>query len=179
MHRTCVPAEAEPLIHSSGCYPLVNFSRFFCQNRGITLPSYVYLKPSLQIARNDHWNYQYDYYRDLDLAKLSSYFKMDISSIKKCIENMMILACHMGFPSCDRTQSVMRKRMVCRESCLDLTHSCGRVKTFAERMVAIRYPNDSEIYKQVHCPRPYRNAGDSPECWYFNRNANITGNINK
>ena len=179
MCRTCIPAEAEPLIHSSGCYPLVNFSRPFCQNHGIILPSYVYLTPSMQIERNDRWNGNYDYYLDLNLAKIAPYFKTDISSFKKCMKNAIILVCHMLFPRCDRTGSVLMERMVCRESCIEITHSCGQIWTIIERMIQIRYPDDKWGYnKQVFCEFPYRNAGDSPECYFFNRHANIKGNIN-
>ena len=179
MYRTCVPAEAEPLVHSSGCYPLVNFSRPFCQNRGITLPSYVYLTPYLQIEHNHRWNGNYDNYLDRNLTKIVHYFKTDIPCLKKCVKNLMILVCQMFFPGCDRTRSVMRKRMVCRESCLEFYHRCGQKPwTFAKMAVDIRYPDDIEAYKMTHCKFPYRNAGDSPECWYFNRHANITGNIN-
>ena len=178
MHRTCVPAEAQPLIHSSGCYPLVNFSRPFCQNHGITLPNYVYSTPSIQIERNDVGNAVYDGYLDAYLAKIAYHLKTDVPSLNKCMKNFwVILPCHMSFPSCDRTQSVLKKKMVCRESCLDLTHSCGRLWPFLKIWVQIRYPNSTELYKLVHCEFPYRNAGDSPECWYFNRHANITGNI--
>ena len=178
MYRTCVPAEAEPLVPSSGCYPLVNFSRPFCQNHGVTLPNYVYLTPSKQIKRNDLANVNYDGYLNWNLAKISVDFNMDILSAKKCVENIIILACHMFFPRCDRTQSVLRKMMVCRESCLELTHSCGQAWNFAETLIKIDYPDDIQgYYKMAECEFPYRNAGDSPECWYFNRHANNTGNI--
>ena len=46
--RTCIPAEAEPTLNSSGCYPLVNFTRPFCQSNGITLSDYVYKTPHKQ-----------------------------------------------------------------------------------------------------------------------------------
>ena len=80
----------------------------------------------------------------------------------------------MFFPGCDRTQSVLRKTMVCRESCLEFTHSCGQAWAFVETLIKIDYPDDIQCYyKMAECEFPYRNAGDSPECWYFNRHASI------
>ena len=43
--RTCIPAKAEPILNSSGCYPLVNFTRPLCQNHGVTLSGLIYRKP--------------------------------------------------------------------------------------------------------------------------------------
>jgi hypothetical protein len=60
LYRTCIPAEAEPTLNSSSYYPLVNFTRPFCQNHGITLPNYVYGTPYYQNYRNDEINRDYD-----------------------------------------------------------------------------------------------------------------------
>jgi hypothetical protein len=39
----------------------------------------------------------------------------------------------------------------------------------------IRKPWEKKLYRWEL--QPYRNAGDSPECWYFNGLANSAGNI--
>ena len=177
LYRTCVPAEAEPFLNSSSCYPLVNFSRPFCQNHGVTLPSYVYATASEQTHGNEIAHM--DSILNLDPSKASEYFKMDIPFIKKCLKNVIILLCRMYFPSCDSTKNVFRGTKVCRESCLELTSSCGPLWKLFEKYIKARFPNDIERNKRAHCElQPYRNAGDSPECWYYNRHANITGNIN-
>jgi hypothetical protein len=49
LYRTCIPAEAEPTLNSSSCYPLVNFTRPFCQNHGITLPNTYLRRPTIRI----------------------------------------------------------------------------------------------------------------------------------
>ena len=176
LYRTCIPAEAEPTLNSSSCYPLVNFTRPFCQNRGITLPNYVYNKtPHDQNDRNDIANTDYDKLRKMDVPKISALLKIDISSVRKCLQDLPIVYCHNYFPSCDRTQSVYKKQTICHESCLDLTHVCGKLWEIFVRYYTISFPHKKKL---VRCElQPTRNAGDSPECWYFNGLANAAGNI--
>ena len=179
LYRTCVQADAEPFLYSSSCYPLVNFSRPFCQSHGVTLHSYVYSTPSEQTHQNDRLHLNFKVYSNLDPSKAREYFKMDIPSIKKCAKNVIILMCRFYFPSCDGTKNVFRKTKVCRESCLEFIDSCGPAWKLFEKYIKARYPHNIEKNKRAHCElQPYRNAGDSPECWYYNRDANITGNIN-
>ena len=179
LYRTCVPAEAEPFLNSSSCYPLVNFSRPFCQNHGVTLPSYVYSTPSEQTDYNNRFYLNFKTYLNLGPSKASEYFRMDILSIKKCMKNVIILMCRFYFPSCDSTKNVFRKTKLCRESCLEFIDSCGPAWKLFEKYIKARYPHNIEKNKQAHCElQPYRNSGDSPECWYYNGHANITGNIN-
>ena len=171
----CIPAEAAPTLSSSSCYPLVNFSRPFCQNHGITLPSYVYGTPEHQINRNSEINKDYDFYVMLGGAsKVSHLLHEDINRVKKCIEIALIGYCRYSFPRCDETQSVFKRQKICRESCLKLTHICGKLWKLVITANKIR-PMGIEMNS---CElQPYRNAGDSPECWYMNTIANSTGNI--
>ena len=175
LYRTCIPAEAEPTLNSSSCYPLVNFTRPFCQNHGITLPKYVFQTPKYQNKRNDRANKDYDVLVKIGASKISSFLKVDINTIRKCIQAYPTGYCRYYFPSCDRTQSVFKEQKLCRESCLELTHICGELWKMFERYYAIRHPGRK---KPLRCElQPPRNAGDSPECWYFNGDANSTGNI--
>ena len=179
MYRTCVPAEPEPLLNSSSCYPLVNFTHPFCQNHGVTLPNYVYATPSKQFENNNQAHTNYNGYLNWGPVEASIFLKMEISSVKKCVKNLIVFQCRVYFPSCDTTQSVFRKRKVCRESCLEFTDSCGRGWKLFEQYMKALHPDDIHINKEVHCElQPHRNAGDSPECWYFNRHTNTAGNIN-
>ncbi|CAB3998513.1 partial [Paramuricea clavata] len=171
-NRTCIPAEAEPTLNSSSCYPLVNFTRPFCQNHGITLPNYVFQTPKYQNKRNDRANKYYDVLAKISVSKISRYLKVDINTIRKCLQAYPTGYCRYYFPSCDRTQSVFKEQKLCHESCLELTHICGELWKVFERYYAIRHPGRKKPFR---CElQPPRNAGDSPECWYFNGDANST-----
>jgi hypothetical protein len=171
----CIPAEAEPMLNSSSCYPLVNFTRPFCQNHGITLPNYVYSTPYYQNDRNDEINSDYDAIVKVDASKIRGFWKVDMSSIRKFAQFVPIWYCHQYFPSWDRTQSVFKEKKICRESCFELNHMSGKLWEMFVRFYTIRKPWKKKLYR---CElQPYRNAGDSPECWYFNGLANSAGNI--
>ena len=175
LYRTCIPAEAEPTLNSSSCYPLVNFTRPFCQNLGITLPNYVYQTPDYQNNRNDEAHADFDILEKANASKISRFFKVDISTARKCLQAVPILVCHHYFPSCDRTQNVYKEQKICHESCLDLTHMCGELWEVFVSYHSIEYPEEEKL---LRCElQPTRNAGDSPECWYFNGLANSTGNV--
>jgi hypothetical protein len=175
LYRTCIPAEAEPILNSSSCYPLVNFSRPFCKNHGITLPNYVYKTPSYQNWKNDEGNKDYDGFLKLGASRISRLFKVDITTVRKCFQLVIIGFCHYVFPSCDRTQSVFKEQKICRESCLEFLHDCHKIGKIFVKYFIIRYPEKAKLYS---CElQPYRNAGDSPECWYYNGPTNSTGNI--
>ena len=175
LYRTCIPAEAEPTLNSSSCYPLVNFTRPFCQNHGITLPNYVYQTPDYQNNRNDEANADFDGLGKVGASKISRFFKVDISTVRKCMQALPIWYCHLYFPSFDRTQSVFKEQKICRESYLELAHMCGELWEIWERYYIIEYPEEEKL---LRCElQPTRNAGDSPECWYFNGLANSTGNV--
>ena len=175
LYRTCIPAEAEPTLNSSSCYPLVNFSRPFCQNHGITLPNYVYKTPSYQNWKNNEGNKDFDGLERLGVLKLSLFFKVEISTVRKCVQFAIIAYCHHMFPSCDRTQSVFKEQKICRESCLEVMHVCHKIWKLFARYITIRSPEKTKL---LSCElQPYRNAGDSPECWYYNGPTNSTGNI--
>ncbi|CAB4004558.1 coadhesin-like isoform X2 [Paramuricea clavata] len=171
-NRTCIPAEAEPTLKSSSCYPLVNFTRPFCQNHGITLPNYVYQTPDYQNNRNNEANADYDAVVKIGASQLNRFFEVDIGTIRKCAQVLPIVYCHLFFPSCDRTQSVFKEQKICRESYLELPHMCGKLFEMFLRYYIIKFPEKKKLY--LGELQPTRNAGDSPECWYFNELAKST-----
>ena len=176
-YRTCIPAEAEPTLNSSSCYPLVNFTRPFCQNHGIALPNYVYKTPGSQYWRNGEDNKIFDGFEKFGPSKINLYFNVNtsIATIRKCGQAVIIFFCHEHFPSCDRTQSIFRKQTLCRESCLDVMRICGKLYQLFFKYYTIQFP---ETKKKYRCElQPYRNAGDSPECSYLTELANVSGNI--
>ncbi|CAB3986567.1 partial [Paramuricea clavata] len=127
-NRACISAKAEPTLNSSSCYPLVNFTRPFCQNYGIALPNYVYQTPDQQNNRNHEANKDYDVIVKLGGASsISRSVEVDINTVRKCLEAIAIGYCHLNFPSCDRTDSMFKEQKICRESCLELTHMCGEL----------------------------------------------------
>jgi hypothetical protein len=173
LYRTCIPAEHEPMLNSitSSCYPLVYFTRPFCQNNGIALPNYVYQTPNHQNDRNHEANKDYDAVMKIGVSNISRFLNIDINTVRKCLPAVVIGYCHLHFPSCDRTRSVFQEQKICRESCLELTHICGEMWKMFERYYAIFH----QELKLSSCEQqPPRNAGDSPECWYFNGDANST-----
>ena len=167
------------MLNSSSCYPLVNFTRPFCEHHGVRLPSYVYATPLNQYGKNDKSNKIYDDLVKFGAAKASYYLKINITTYRKCLQNLIILFCHKYFPSCDRTQNTFKETKICRKSCLELLSICGRVTDILLTYDSLRFPEHADANQRYfHCKtQPYRNAGDSPECWYFNKIANITGNI--
>ena len=170
---TCIPAEAEPSLESSSCYPLVNFTRPFCQNFGITLPSYVYKTPVDQIYKNDLANTDADSFERLGALKVSHYFNVDVARVRKCVQAAVMIYCHDQFPSCDRTENVAMEQKVCREPCLESIRVCGKMYDAGFKYLIMA---DPEKKKKFRCElQPYRNAGDSPECYYYRVRTNSTG----
>ncbi|XP_028408139.1 uncharacterized protein LOC114530726 [Dendronephthya gigantea] len=171
-NSTCTPAEAEPTLKGSSCYPLENFKRPFCQNHGITLSNYIYNTPAKQVRKNRDMNADYDKFTKMDKRNISIFFKVNVTTVENCVKALGLLFCHYYLPSCDRTQSVYKRQFICRESCLDFMHICGNIWKILERFLIFQHP---EMAKLVSCElQPYRNAGDSPECWYYNEFSSST-----
>ena len=176
--RTCIPAEAEPLLNSSGCYPLVNFTRPFCKNHGITLSDFIYKTPHEQNTLNNNYNKEYDRLMSrLGISKVNRFFfHADNDTLIKCVNAAMPILCHRNFPSCEGTKSQYTERKSCRESCLNIFRFCGKISRLFAKIYVIINPG-LKSKKFIYCTElPYRNAGDSPECWYNDPKIS-TGNI--
>ncbi|XP_028418125.1 uncharacterized protein LOC114543261, partial [Dendronephthya gigantea] len=169
-NRTCIPAEAEPTLNSSSCFPLVNFTRPFCKNHGIILSNYVFRTPSRQNTKNNELNRVQDTLERLGELKISLYSKISVTKVRICIPILNIYLCHLFFPSCDRTQSVYKEKAACRETRVNVYHLCDYVsirETF-KKYFSIRWSGATPERKKFILGdlQPVRNAGDSPECWY-------------
>ena len=172
-NKTCIPAEAEPSLKSSSCYPLANFTRPFCQNFGITLPSYVYKTPYDQKSDNNEGNRLEDVFGKVGASRISRFWNISIVTYRKCLPALFTYYCHGYFPRCDRTRSVVVEQKVCRESCLEMIHICGKMYDVLFKYFITLSPKRKKEYR---CElQPYRNAGDSPECYYYSLRANSTG----
>ena len=147
---------------------MVNFTRPFCQNHGVNLPDYIYETPYEQNYNNDEGNKAFDQLFRLGLPKLSRILDTDNSTVFKCAHAWVPFICHVYFPSCEGTKSEYKDQKICRETCFNLIRICGwKIWDFVVKFVTNNNPGDSELEKFVHCKiQPFRNAGDSPECWY-------------
>ncbi|XP_028416101.1 uncharacterized protein LOC114539687 [Dendronephthya gigantea] len=119
-NRTCIPAEAEPILNSSSCYPLVNFTRPFCENHGIMLPKYVYRTPDYQIDKNEEMNRAEKRAKRLGESKIRSWFNINISKMQQCFRILSISLCHFIYPICDQTQSVYQEQKFAAKRILTL-----------------------------------------------------------
>ena len=91
---------------------------------------------------------------------------MDNDAVINCVHAYVLLICHVHFPSCEETQSEYREQKICRETCLNFIRLCGKIWDVVVKAYTIRNPDPAKT-KRVHCKiQRYRNAGDSPECWY-------------
>ncbi|XP_028399009.1 uncharacterized protein LOC114522509 isoform X2 [Dendronephthya gigantea] len=166
-NRSCIPAEAEPLLNSSGCYPLLNFTRPFCQNHGVTLSDYTYQTTDKQSYNNNEGNKFFDRLVRLGVPKVSRFFNVDNDTFIKCLHAVVPFACHYSFPNCDGTQSEYKKQKICRKTCLNIIRICGKIWDFYVKFSKHNHPEPG-MEKLLYCKlQPYRNAGDSPECWYI------------
>lgn len=164
-------------MNSNLCYPLVNFTRSFCERHGITLPKYLFLSPAQQNLQNDLANEDDEKIARLGITKISLYSHYDIATLKMCDRIYKLFRCHYFFTGCDRTQSVFRRQKICRKTCLEAKRKCPNIWTFVRDLLS---PHTFERAKKLfHCeqdPYTYRNAGDTPECWYEDF-TNLTGNM--
>lgn len=173
LFSTCIPAKNEPLLNSSSCYPLLNFTRPFC--RGVPLSDYVYKPPRQQRFHNDYAN---NFFDNLFKAFKSKPKPLLVgnATIRECANAFVPFLCHLYFPSCDQTQDVIKEQKICHETCLNLLHKCQKLfKKYEILKIYTTFHPDSKSKKFVHCDlQPYRHAGDSPECWYSDLE-NFTG----
>ena len=78
---------------------------------------------------------------------------------KICIDVAVPALCHYHFPSCDRTGSTIQERRPCKAMCDYFMKTCMKLMGVVQK-VTHKYFNCSIL--------PIREAGTSPECWYYN-----------
>ena len=154
LSSSCIQAEKEPVPTKTGdCQQLIRLKRPFCEHYGIKLDKYVNAPTWDQQERNNIlWAAQDTTKR---LAKLRS-----ISISTECLQQSHYMACHYSrFQGCDRTTSVLQKKRICKESCVDFISQCGIAKLWEE----LNFIN-------LNCSeQPSRSAGNSPECAFYAR----------
>ena len=131
------------------------------------MPDYIHKTPHNQSRDNNEVNKAYDQIVRLGMQKINRIFHVDNETVIKCAYAFVPVLCRVNFPSCDGTKSEYKKKKICSETCHDLIRICGwKAWNFVVRIITNNRP-DPETKKLLHCQlMSYRNAGDSPECWY-------------
>ena len=166
LFSSCIPAEKEPVYTNHGdCQPLIKLDKPFCEYYGFKINKYVNVSTNAQKFWNhDLWETQEVYYK--------VYRKLpNMSTSPECIDQARFLGCYLNLPGCDRTTSIFRPRKFCKESCLYFEKEC---RTFVKAVKDILLPIYPTKEALLNClEKPSRNAGDSPECVYYNRKESL------
>ena len=147
------------------CQPLIKLDKPFCEHYGFKLDKYVNVSVDYQRFWNKRlWELQKQYDQVFVEAR-------NVSASPECIEQIRFAGCHFTFPGCDRSTSGFRSKTFCKESCLHFTYECN---AFVKAWKYILLPNYPDIDAWFSCVRrPPRNAGDSPECVYYDRKESL------
>ena len=143
------------------CRPLIKLDRPFCEHYGFKLDKYVNASVGKQQLWNDRlWKRQEQYYR--------VYFEgQNFSASPECMEQMRFAGCYYMFPGCDRSTSGFRSKKFCKESCLHFANECSSFSKALKDVFLQSYPEEKALLSCLETAS--RNAGDSPECMYYDR----------
>ena len=160
LSSSCITADEEPVINNTRyCHPLVKLDQPFCEQYGFKLDKYVNLSIYAQQYWNDRlWIAQKQYYQFSRLGR-------NVSATSDCMHHARFLGCYYMFPSCDRTTSEYRPMKICKKSCLSFFDKCGRFVNDIKEIYLSGNPGDEGLLSCLE--QPLRNAGDSPECLYY------------
>ena len=142
------------------CHPLIKLDNPFCEHYGFKLDKYV--KESgddQQVLNNQLWEMQ------------EQFNGQHISISHECTDHFRFPVCYYAFPGCDRSTSVLKPKKMCKESCLYFTKKCSAfVKMWNNVFGASVLGGDPSVAAVFNCvEKPSRNAGDTPECMYYDR----------
>ena len=131
------------------------------------MPDYIYKTSAEQRYRNNDGNELYNQLVTLGVRKISRIFHVDNETAIKCAYAFVPALCHLYLPSCDGTKREYKAQKICRETCFNLIRICG----WKIWDLVVKYATNNNPYLEreslIRCKiLPYRNAGDSPECWY-------------
>ncbi|CAB4035413.1 partial, partial [Paramuricea clavata] len=94
-----------------------------------------------------------------------------MSASPECMDQVRFIACYYTFPGCDRSTSVLRPKKFCKESCLHFTNECSRFVNAWKEILLPSYPEKAALFSCLE--KPSRNAGESPECVYYDRKESV------
>ena len=91
---------------------------------------------------------------------------------KKCEKAINVVYCHHYFPRCDSTSDSYKAQTLCKETCQYFINACSpQLKT----LNLLSLGNFINITNCTNFPR--RNAGQSPECFYFKESDDENGKL--
>ncbi len=147
------------------CQPLINLDKPFCEYYGFKVDKYVNEPTNAQQHWNDElWKTQELYYELLGKVQ-------DLSTSPECLDQARFLGCYYSFPGCDRTTSVFRPKKFCKETCLNFGKECRKFLEAVKDIYSVMRPTTLALFNCLE--KPSRNAGDSPECMYYNRKESL------
>ena len=152
----CSPAIPLPVIKP----PCTRFDiRFgsFCKKHGVNMETYVFKTFEDQQDASAEFN---DTQTVLEQIK-PIYDAFNKSKI--CLDVAITVFCHYKFPPCDRTGSTIQERKPCKATCDYFMKTCMKVVKVFQQLQ----------HEYINCSIfPIREAGSSPECWYYNGRLN-------
>ena len=145
------------------CRPLIKLDKPFCEHYGFKLDKYVEVSVNYQqVLNNKLWEMQ------------EQFNGQHISTSHECTDQFRFHACYYAFVGCDRSTSVLKPKKICKESCLHFTKECSAfVRTWEDVFEPILSPGEpsGELFNCVK--KPSRNAGNTPECMYYDRKESL------
>ena len=94
---------------------------------------------------------------------------------KKCEKAIDIVYCHHYFPRCDGTGDKYKAQTLCKETCQYFTNACNQ-----ELKILRAVPLGGSGLNIIDCAKfSLRNAGKSPECYYFDERDDENGKLRK
>ena len=101
--------------------------------------------------------------------------KLGVLLSGKCEKAINIVYCHHYFPRCDDTGDTYKAQRLCKETCQYYTNACSQ-----ELKLLKLLPGGGSSVDIIKCAKfPSRNAGRTPECYYFDERNDGKGNLCK
>ena len=161
---SCTSASQYPH-YSFFCRPLLPSANYYCKGKNVSIDSHVYMSDSDQIVNNERME------RMANSFVLIKAYQPMLEVRAACRPALDIVYCHHYFPPCDRTGGIVEKMVLCRETCKYLWKTCDRELIVARQLnkksLELLYPYLWDLSIANCAQFPMRNAGDTPECWYY------------
>jgi hypothetical protein len=98
---------------------------------------------------------------------IDKYHKMPLR--ESCIKVANDSSCQDAYPKCDKTSGTLRPKPVCRETCENTEKLCDKELETIMKFNKIPASSLGRSYWNLqNCSLlPFRNGGDTPECYYY------------
>ena len=150
------------------CRPLIKLDNPFCEHYGFKLDKYVKASgDDQQILNNQLWEIQ-EQFEQIDAKR------QNISTSHECTDQFRFPGCYYAFAGCDRSTSVLKPKKICKESCLHFTKKCSAFVRMWNNVFGPAVLAGNLSAALFNCvEKPSRNAGDTPECMYYDRKESL------